>query len=646
MMRNNTLLRLALIAILLGAFALRLYRLDHQELRGDEAFGYFFSQRAYGEIIAATIALAEPHPVASYFVQKAWLGLAGGAESASEFILRFPGAWWGLLSVALLYRLGRRVALSPWPALLAAALLAISPYAIWHAQDARMYSMSLALTTASVLFGLEALARRRWPWAAAYIVAAALALHTHYFAAFVLLALNLFVLTLAALGQRLRPMLLQWLLWQVIVAALYLPWLLRASAILSGYDGNGDSPGLFEALRRALAVFAAGESASPALGGWWTAVAALLLLIGVLRLALGSAEQRRTLLLLALYLCLPLLATWWSAQARPIFNERYLVAALPPFYLLLAAACEPLHSLRALPRTARRAVPAFAAGLAALLLVGMGLSLANAFHDPAYSKTRGWRDLAEAIEELSAGLPPERVRVAQNFPDPTLWYYYRGPVEHLVLPPQANDAEGARAVVQALAQTGIQRIILPIQPSANWDAEGLASMALDGWYDRAAQTQEGVWPLQVYAQPLSALTPVNASFGDGFTLRGFASAPDMLPPGGLLTVHLDWAADAASTTSSGTEENAEAAISAVGEHKVFVQLLDSEGQLVAQDDRPLVLTGPRAAGSGLAVYGLRLPPTLDNGPYRLIAGIYDPAQPGAPRLQTADAADHVVLREY
>jgi uncharacterized membrane protein len=92
-----------------------------------------------------------------------------------------------------------------------------------------MYSMNLALTTASVLFGLEALARRRWPWAAAYIVAAALALHTHYFAAFVLLALNLFVLTLAALGQRLRPMLLQWLLWQVIVAALYLPWLLRAA---------------------------------------------------------------------------------------------------------------------------------------------------------------------------------------------------------------------------------------------------------------------------------------------------------------------------------------------------------------------------------------------------------------------------------
>ena len=84
-------------------------------------------------------------------------------------------------------------------------------------------------------------------------------------------------------------------------------------------------------------------------------------------------------------------------------------------------------------------------------------------------------------------MPAERVRVAQNFPDPTLWYYYRGPVEHLVLPPQANDAAGARSIAQALAGQGIQRVILPIQPAANWDAQGLAAMALDGWFDRAAR---------------------------------------------------------------------------------------------------------------------------------------------------------------
>ena len=79
---------------------------------------------------------------------------------------------------------------------------------------------------------------------------------------------------------------------------------------------------------------------------------------------------------------------------------------------------------------------------------------------------------------------------------------------------------------------------------------------------------------------------------------------------------------------------------------MFVQLLDGAGQLVAQDDRPLALSGPRAAGSGLAVYGLALPAELPGGPYRLIAGLYDPAQSGAPRVLTAEGADHIVLRTY
>lgn len=630
-------LRLTLLALLLLAFGLRLFRLDYQELRGDEAFGYFFSQRPLGEIVDATIALAEPHPVASYFVQKAFLALAGDGE----FALRFGGAWWSVLAVALLYRLGRRLHLGSWPAALAAGLLAISPYAVWHAQDARMYSMSLALTTATVLFAIVALERQNWPSVLGYVLSALLALHTHYYAAYVILALNLFVLgqaLFARLGPQTsssasRAQVLPWLLWQVLLFALYLPWLVRASGILSGYGGNGDSPALLDALQRSLAVFAVGESIPTEQRPWWALAAALLLLLGILRLALGSGEERRTLGLLSLYLGVPLLATWLGAQARPIFNERYLVAALPPFCLLIAAAFGPWP----VPQPARRLAPSLAGLLAVVLVAGSGLSLARALDDPAYSKTRGWRELAAAITRLGVGLPPAEVRVAQNFPDPTLWYYYRGKIEHLVLPPQANDAEGARSATQALASEGVRRVILPVQPAANWDAGNLATMALDGWFDRAAQTQVGVWPVQVYALPASALTPVNAQFDGGVTLRGAVVAPDTLPPGGLLTVHLDWAPDGAQNDPTAGAETG---------LKVFVQLLDSAGQLVAQDDRPLLLSGPRAAGSGLAVYGLALPAELSGGPYRLITGLYDPAQSGAPRVLTADGADHIVLRTY
>ena len=40
---------------------------------------------------------------------------------------------------------------------------------------------------------------------------------------------------------------------------------------------------------------------------------------------------------MALYLAVPLLATWISALQRPIFNERYLIAAVQPSFFLLVA---------------------------------------------------------------------------------------------------------------------------------------------------------------------------------------------------------------------------------------------------------------------------------------------------------------------
>jgi hypothetical protein len=613
--------RWAMLLLLLLACALRVYRLDYQELRGDEAFGYFFSLRSFADIVDATIRLAEPHPVASYFVQKGWLALAG----AGEFALRFVSVWFSVLAVALVYRLGRVLGFRPWAAVLATLFMAVSPYAIWHSQDARMYSMSLALTTATVLLAVTALQRQRWPWVLGYIAVAWLALHTHYYAFFVVLALNLFVIGRAVFVPRTRALLAPWLLWNLILGALYLPWLMTSANILTGYVGNGDSPGFPAMFQRSLAVFAVGESTPPDQRPLWALGAVLLLAAGVVRLAMGDSTQRRNLGLLLLYGGVPLFATWYGAQSRPIFNERYLVAAVPAIYLLMAAAVDG----RRFHPPWGRLFDVGAGLLAAVVVVGMLISLSRAFNDPMYSKTRGWRELARAFDRYSAGLAPDVVRIAENFPDPTLWYYYRGPVEHVVLPPQAQDGAGAQASVAALADGGVARILLPVQPAANWDSAGIAPAALAERYALAHAEQVGNWPLQVYAQP-TALTAASVQFRNGVQLRGFVAAPAALPPGGLLTVHLDWTGDPAQLT---------------GGEKVSVQLLDAAGQLVAQDDRPLQLTDPAAGATGLATYGMVLPDGLAAGPYRLVAALYDESQSGAPRVLTAGGADLVQLAE-
>jgi hypothetical protein len=632
-------LRIGGLAILLAAFALRAWRLDFQELRGDEAFGYFFSLRPYGEIIRATFALREPHPVAGYFVQKAWLDWAG----QSEFALRFVSLWFGVLAVALLIRFGSRLGLPPGSVLLAAALMALNPYAIWHSQDARMYSMSLVLTLASTWLAVEWLQRRRAQGApawAAYLAVSWLALHTHYFNAFVLLAQSLFVLARILASGRRWHRLVAWISLQAILALLYLPWLIPALPTLAGYGGNGDSPGFGAMLWRSLSVFGVGESVPADQRIGWAALGLLMLLLGGIQLWIAGPQDRRVLWLLAFYLGIPLLATWYSAQQRPIFNERYLIAAAPPFYLLIATAAHFLFQRINHPRSPSPHLPIspslnlpisfLSAPLILILLAGMTFSLYRHYSDPTYSKTRGWRELAARFDQLSAQFPPEQVRLVQNFPDPTLWYYYQGPVEHTVLPPAPHDGAGAAEEVARLAEAGVQRVILPVQPAPNWDNAGIASSALGEQYTLAATEQVGVWPLELYALLPVALTPQAVEFQNGVQLTGYAVQPRGLATGDYLLVYLSWAGDP--TQLRGTET-------------VFVQLLNAAGQLVAQDDRPLALAQAEGVLTDPAIYAILLPEGLPAGEHQLITGLYDPVQDAAPRVLTVDNGDHVVLAQ-
>ncbi|MCX6044227.1 MAG: glycosyltransferase family 39 protein [Chloroflexi bacterium] len=602
---------------------MRVYRLDYQELRGDEAFGYFFSLRSFHEIVQSTLALKEPHPVASYFLEHLWLNWAG----QSEFALRFMNVWFGTLAVALIYRLGRRLDFTPFTACLAAFLLALSPYAIWHSQDARMYSMSLALTLASTWLAIEWLPRQRWPQAVAYLAVSWLALHTHYFSVFVLAAQTIFIVSRALISPRLRFTVFNWLTLQGVLAAFYLPWFTQISGILTNYGGNGDSPEWLAMLRRSLSVFAVGESL-PTNPPWlWATLAALFLGLGGYALWQNAETGRRALWLLMLYLLVPLLATWYGAQQRPIFNERYLIAAVPPFYLLIAAAIKRLTiddlRLTRLGENLRFRLWHMGVGILFLTLItGDIFALNNYYHNPVYSKTRGWRALATTLQQLTASLPAGQVRITQNFPDPTLWYYYRGPVEHLVLPPAAHDLAGARKSVAELQAAGVQRVILPVQPAPNWDDRNVAATALDTHYGLIKEIPVNGWPVQIYTAAPASFMPRHDEFRNGVSLTGAAFQPQTLTPGNLLVVQLAW--QALSPKITGTE-------------KVFVQLLNSSGQLVAQDDRPL------AAQSAFAVYGILLPADLPAGDYRLIAGLYDPAQTGAPRVHTNGGTDFVEI---
>ena len=718
--------RAGMLLILLVGFALRLFRLDFQELRGDEAFGYFFSLHSFARILEDTLTLREPHPVGSYFLQHAWYGIAG----TSEFALRALTALAGTAAIPLVYRMARQLRLGGTVALTSSFLMAVSAYAVWHSQDARMYTLSLALTSASTVLALQIIGQPRVRYWAGYVLCAVVAMHTHYFAAFVLLAQNLYVLFLLFRDLSIRNgarrggeggsegvpegeksdgpvasgggsrfslltnhastgLLVRWAGAQIAIFLLLAPWLANAWQTLVGYHGNGDSPEFGAMLWRSLGVFALGESVPHHIWQFDSGVlAAVLIAAGILsglhsargritRLAGGQTDrlqqQSREKLsqtvfrghtpsvLLLLYLFVPLLATWISSLERPIFNERYLIAGLTPFLLLLtmgvagignrvedwlgwrwrswSADADPADAAaadagkEALPvgsPTLLAKIPVgqvAATALIVVILAGNLFSLHNYYFDPAFSKIRGWRELAATLERWSDGLTSAEVRFSENFPDPTLWYYYKGEIEHTILPPGPHDVEGSAIRVQELRESGVQRVILPVQLAPNWDPTGIAQEALASAYRLTVQDTVGVWPLQLYSLPNpQRWRLLDVAFLNGLTLTRAQVGPETVQAGGIQVIHMDWSGDP--TSLSGGE-------------KIFLHLLDESGNLVAQTDPELRMDSSTASFS----VGLHVPSTLPPGSLRLMAGLYDITLEGAPKILT-DSGDDSFLLAY
>lgn len=418
--------RLIVFAILLIGFGFRLFQLDHNELRNNEAFGYFLSLHSLSAIVSTTIELQEPYPVASHFVAHGWLSIAGD----TVFALRFLSVWFGLLSVALIYRLTLCLKLNPITAYLAAFLLAINPYTIAYSQDARMYCMSQALTIALVWLAIEWLQRQRTQYAIAYILCATVALYTHYFAAYILLALYIFVLSRALCFPGLQNSVINLLAPLFFIALLYSPWYERAVTIFSRYNVERDSAALQPMLMQTMSAFSMGVLTTHWQQLLWAGVALLCLLFAVATLLVAGQQYRRIVWLLILYLLVPLIVIGFGGSRLDTFNERTLIELQTPFLILLAAGAEywlqkwqQLHD-PAQFRLTHAFMPFFAhVALRVLIIGGMVIYLGQYYQDPALAQGRGIRALATQLNELATGYPSDETIFVQTAPNWVLQYY-------------------------------------------------------------------------------------------------------------------------------------------------------------------------------------------------------------------------------
>lgn len=321
----------------------------------------------------------------------AWLKLAGVSVASA----RAPAAGFGVLGLAIAYALGREALGSRRAGLVAALLLAVTP---WHIQYSRWSEQAIALTvvhSAAVLFLLRALRRGRHGDAAIGGVLLGLGLYA-YATAQLIVPLTLFgFVGYAAWRRRDQAGPVRTAVLALALAGI--PFALSRGALGVGPILRAATLGLplAEIPRAYLSHLAPGFLFESGDGNLRHTPGAGLLpwyLGGLWLIGLAQAARTRSMAGLGL-VCLTLLAPLAGAWSREYPHATRALTMLP--YVQLTAAAGALALLDALPAGAR------AAGrIGLLLLVGAGVAVFWQGYWTAYPRAAAaaWRyDLVPAL---------------------------------------------------------------------------------------------------------------------------------------------------------------------------------------------------------------------------------------------------------
>ncbi|NEQ51585.1 MAG: hypothetical protein F6K11_15825 [Leptolyngbya sp. SIO3F4] len=235
------------LILLLAAF-LRLWRLAAKPLWVDELYTAFYSlgknlkeipfetlllPKDYWSLLAnpgtpwqaaQAVTTQSNHPPMFFMMMNGWLQGVG----TSVWSMRIFAVLWGVVAVAGIFYLGRRVG-GPRVGTLAALLMAVSPYGIYLSQEARHYSLAVAIAVFALSNWIALLQGERSPrhWLC-WIGLNALGLYVHYFYSFSLVAQWLFTISKLFWRRSNLSQILAWLLAMGATIVLYSPWLPKA----------------------------------------------------------------------------------------------------------------------------------------------------------------------------------------------------------------------------------------------------------------------------------------------------------------------------------------------------------------------------------------------------------------------------------
>ncbi len=595
-----------LLLILLLAFALRLYHLDTQSFWSDEGLTLRYATLSPAEALQALTASGFQSPL--YFLSlHYWLALGGD----SDFAVRFLSALFSTLAVPLLYCLGRAL-FDSRVGLWAALVMAVNPFQVKYAQEARMYALALCLSLGSVLLFVTALRSQTqstrplrclalWKcqapmilWAA-YALVTALCIYTHYYAFLVPLFEGVFFVVS---WRRCRNLTTCWLASQAMIFLLYLPWLPNALRLTSaaGWQKPTDP---FSLPWRLLKSY----SLSYTVPSPWSALLALgfllLFILGLYALHTHSSRPGSALFSL-LYLLVPLVVVWGVVFGGRGFLEKYLMVVTPAYYLMLGLGLAFLKKGR------------WPLALVGLCFVGTANACAlhnyyfdSRYHNPDYRATANHIEIYEQPGDaiLCDGLDPWVV----------FWHYYQGELPAYKAPRPVDQT--GQAVNDLLS--GIVARHDRLWLALYFHPPGQVEHWLDTHGFQVYREDFNGVNLYLYSTPEVADTkvrqPATMQAEKEIELVGYRLFPQPVVSGEIAHLTLIWQTQRA----------------VAGNYKVSVRLTDEQGHLYAVTDRQPVdgfyPTSSWRRGAEIEDhYGLLIPPGARPGQYPVEVIMYDP----------------------
>jgi 4-amino-4-deoxy-L-arabinose transferase-like glycosyltransferase len=519
---------------LLGAFALRVFRLDGQSLWWDEGISLHLAMSPLADLLADR--LDNIHPPLYFLLLKGWLALTG----VSVFTARYFSVLASWLQVAMIYAVARRW-LARETAILAAVLGGVSAVSVIYGQEVRVYAL-LPLVYLGLLGVSRELTRpraagvQRWGAWAVFVSLAWAGLHLHYISFFAVAYVSLWALVVFARGRRWREL---WTLLAVegVVLLASLPWFWAVLGNWGAVQGEASAGTFVTEVAPALFLLGqvwgfhltglAGALGRPWLLGLIAAAAVLLAFLVAWRLA-EKETRGKTAVLLAQWL-LPLGSALVVWLVRSFSHPRYVAMFVPGLLLLVAYVAWP-----AAMKKDRLVVKGLGGLLMTAVLVSSFAGLWLYFFDPGVAKD-DVRGAAQYVESVAGA--DDLVLVPDT--DWSLPFEYNGPAP--VAMPGWEGHEDGWANLARLTD-GVERVFVLDYPRGTRDWQGRLPFALEAAGALEAEQAFAGVTVRTYAleRPIAepVLSPVTADFGD-LQLTG-AWVEQGAAAGGPLALALEW----------------------------------------------------------------------------------------------------------